>query len=77
MVKKEVKKRKYLGSHPWISFKLNTSAFDPKIWMLLGESHSKCQHIAGVPLKPEAAEELHRVYLFKGASATTAIEGNT
>jgi Fic family protein len=43
----------------------------------LGEAQSKCEHIAGVPLKPETAEELQRVYLFKGASATTAIEGNT
>lgn len=45
--------------------------------MLLGECQSKCEHIAGVPLQPETAEELYRVYLAKGALATTAIEGNT
>lgn len=77
MVKEEDKKRKHLQTHPWINFKINTNEFDYKLWMLLGEVQSKCEHIAGVPLKPEAAEELHRVYLFKGASATTAIEGNT
>lgn len=77
MVKEEDKKRKHLQTHPWINFKINTNEFDYKLWMLLGEVQSKCEHIAGVPLKPESAEELHRVYLFKGASATTAIEGNT
>jgi Fic family protein len=45
--------------------------------MLLGECQSKCEHIAGVPLKSGIADELHRVYLAKGALATTAIEGNT
>jgi Fic family protein len=77
MVKQEVKKRKYVDTHPWINFRLNTKEFDYKLWMLLGEVQSKCEHIAGVPLLPEAAEELRRVYLFKGAAATTAIEGNT
>jgi Fic family protein len=77
VVKEEDKKRKHLQTHPWINFRINTNEFDYKLWMLLGEVQSKCEHIAGVPLKPEAAGELHRVYLFKGASATTAIEGNT
>jgi Fic family protein len=45
--------------------------------MLLGECQSKCEHIAGVPLQPSIAEELNKVYLAKGALATTAIEGNT
>ncbi len=77
MVKNEVKNRKYLKTHPWIDFKISTNKFDYRLWMLLGEARSKCEHIAGVPLKPAAAEELHKVYLYKGASATTAIEGNT
>jgi len=46
-------------------------------WLLLGEAVSKTEHIAGVPLDPAAAKELHAVYLAKGALATTAIEGNT
>jgi len=45
--------------------------------MLLGEAASKCEHIAGVPLKPSTQEELHQLYLAKGVLATTAIEGNT
>lgn len=47
------------------------------MWMLLGEAKSKCEHIAGTPLWPEFAKELHEVFLAKGARATTAIEGNT
>jgi Fic family protein len=47
------------------------------MWMLLGEARSKCDHLAGVPLRPATAEEMHRIYLAKGAMATTAIEGNT
>lgn len=45
--------------------------------MRLGEAQSKCEQIAGVPLLPATAEFLHRLYLAKGALATTAIEGNT
>lgn len=45
--------------------------------MLLGEAKSKCEHLAGAPLKPAAARELYRVTLVRGALATTAIEGNT
>src|SRR6185437_11980212 len=46
-------------------------------WMLAGEAKSKCQHLAGTPLKPEVAKDLYTVTLVKGALATTAIEGNT
>ena len=45
--------------------------------MLLGEARSKCQHLAGAPLKPRVAQDLYGVTLVKGALATTAIEGNT
>jgi Fic family protein len=44
---------------------------------MLGECQSKCEHIAGVPLRPDVAQILHSVYLAKGAWGTTAIEGNT
>ena len=47
------------------------------MWSLLGECQSKCEHIAGTPLRPEVAKQLHLLYLAKGALATTAIEGNT
>ena len=45
--------------------------------MLLGEAHSKCEHLAGAPLRPDVAKNLSRVSLVRGAQATTAIEGNT
>lgn len=45
--------------------------------MALGEAQSNCDHIAGIPLRPEIADELHQIYLVKGIKATTAIEGNT
>lgn len=68
--------RKYLSTHPWINFKANLD-FKYPTWLLLGEAESKCGHVAGVPLRPKVAEQLHRVYLTKGIHGTAAIEGNT
>jgi Fic family protein len=65
------------GTHPWLSFQFDTKAFPPDLWLLLGEASSKCEHLAGVPLRPDTAAGLHVLYLAKGAQATTAIEGNT
>jgi Fic family protein len=69
--------RKYEVSHPWLTFSLDLRQLSPRLWIALGEAQSKCQHIAGVPLQPKTAEELHRIYLARGLLATTAIEGNT
>lgn len=69
--------RTYERTHPWINFALDLRSLDHKAWMHLGEAVSKVEHIAGVPLDPDAAERLHAVYLAKGVLATTAIEGNT
>lgn len=69
--------RTYEGTHPWITFALDTTRFSHRLWMALGEAGSKCEHIAGVPLAPNFAEQILRLYLVKGALATTAIEGNT
>lgn len=69
--------RTYQRTHPWLTFGLNLNAFQADLWLMLGEAASKCQHIAGVPLDPEAAARIHRLYLTKGALATVAIEGNT
>lgn len=68
---------KYEQSHPWISFQFRLPNNDPILWLRLGELSSKFRHLAGVPLKPAIAEELHQIYLAKGVMATTAIEGNT
>ena len=70
-------KRKYEQTHPWISFHLDLRKAPPDLWILLGEARSHCQHIADLPLSPDTADELHDIYLAKGALATTAIEGNT
>jgi len=64
-------------THPWLTFRLDLARAPASLWVKLGECQSKCEHIAGVPLKAAAAQRLHRVYLAKGALATTAIEGNT
>ena len=48
--------RSYEESHPWITFKAtDINDLDPKLWMLLGEARSKCQHLAGTPLRPDIA----------------------
>lgn len=69
--------RSYEKSHPWLTFRADLSRAEPRLWVLLGEARSKCEHIAGVPLQPAVAAGLHSIYLAKGALATTAIEGNT
>lgn len=70
--------RRYETTHPWITFEAtDINRVLPNQWMLLGEARSKCEHLAGAPLKPELAQQLYTVTLIKGALATTAIEGNT
>jgi len=73
----ETEVRTYNETHPWITFRLDLREASPKLWILLGEAQSKCQHVIGVPLLPSVAEYLHQVFLAKGVLATTAIEGNT
>ena len=69
--------RTYEKTHPWINFQLDLPRVDYTLWFQLGEVQSKCELVSGVPLQPDVEEYLHQVYLAKGASATTAIEGNT
>jgi Fic family protein len=67
-----------METHRWLTFDASRIVRDnPRLWALLGECQSKCEHIAGVPLRPDVADKLHRLYLAKGTLATTAIEGNT
>lgn len=64
--------------YPFISFEFDINRrLTPDMWLDLGEAMSKCQHLAGVPLKPARADEMSAVYLARGVQATTAIEGNT
>jgi cell filamentation protein, protein adenylyltransferase len=70
--------REYEQTHPWIDFRAtDVNDVQPRHWMMLGEARSKCEHLAGAPLKPDVAKALYGVTLVKGALATTAIEGNT
>ena len=69
--------RAYRASHPWITFRVDLSHAGAEFWMLLGEARSKVEHLSLALLKPEVADEMLRVYLAKGAQATTAIECNT
>ncbi len=69
--------RKYLQTHPWLTFRFDASHLDHQIWLLLGEALSKCEHIKGAPLLPDTIKNMLLVYLAKGALGTTAIEGNT
>lgn len=70
--------RLYEDTHPWINFQAtDINEVQPRHWMLLGEARSKCEHLAGAPLKPDVGKKLYEVTLVKGALATTAIEGNT
>jgi Fic family protein len=69
------KSLRYVETHPWITFKLRID--QDRLWCLLGEAASKCQHLSGTPLQPALANELSQIYLVKGAVANTAIEGNS
>lgn len=69
--------RTYERTHPWLTFSANLNELGPTAWLLLGEAHSKLQHISGVPLRPDISTRLNQIYLAKGVHATTAIEGNT
>ncbi|NOZ79295.1 MAG: Fic family protein [Acidobacteria bacterium] len=67
----------YQSTHPWITFSLDLGRAPAKLWILLGEARSKCDHLVSIPLKPKVSNRLHQIYLAKGVQATTAIEGNT
>jgi Fic family protein len=70
--------RTFQTTHPWLTFAPIDLQHAPyQLWMQLGEAQSKVEHIAGAPLRPDVARELHAAYVVKGVHATTAIEGNT
>jgi hypothetical protein len=58
--------RQYARTHPWITFRVDLHTLAHKTWMLLGEAESKCEHVAGVPLRPATADRLNGIYLSKG-----------
>ena len=70
-------RRPYERTHPWLTFRFDLRRLRHTDWLALGEAAAACRHIAAAPLAPEVSEEIHQLYLAKGALATTAIEGNT
>ena len=73
----ETDSRAYLTSHPWITFRLDVRRAPWTLWDYIGEARSKCRHLSRTPLPPDLARRMERLYLAKGALATTAIEGNS
>ncbi|MCL4234172.1 MAG: Fic family protein [Deltaproteobacteria bacterium] len=69
--------REYERTHSWLKFAVSLAEAPPAFWFALGECQSKCEHIAGVPLRPATRRRLHQIYLAKGSLASAAIEGNT
>ena len=65
------------ATHPWLRFEFPWQQLRPEQWVHLGGINAALRFLVGMPLQPRVAEELRRVYLAKGALATTAIEGNT
>ena len=71
-------RRAYLETHPWIEFRVRPhlrrrAVLDvARRGALEGRSSRP-----GAPQARRSREEMHQVYLAKGAQATTAIEGNT
>lgn len=72
-----MEERAYERSHPWIRFRPGFERATPRLWSLLGQAAARCEQVARAVLPPAAAAEMHKLYLVKGARATTAIEGNT
>ena len=63
--------RTYNKTHPWLTFKLDLRDAGHLLWLQLGEAASKCEHLCNAPLAQQTADRLNRVYLAKGAHATT------
>lgn len=77
MTKSESRKRPYQRTHPWLTFVPDLGKLPYTDWLALGEAVAICDQIAKAPVDPGVAEQIHDLYLAKGALATTAIEGNT
>ena len=69
--------RPWRRTHPWIDFAFDLRRLKHTDWLALGECAGLCAYIGGAPLDPRTADEIYKLYLAKGALATTAIEGNT
>ena len=69
--------RPYERTHPWLTFQIDLRRLTHQDWLALGGAAADCSHVAAAPLTPQVSQDIHQLYLAKGALATTAIEGNT
>ena len=69
--------RPYERTHPWLDFRFDLRRLAHTDWLALGKATARCAQIASAPLTPQVSDDIHQLYLAKGALATTAIEGNT
>ncbi len=70
-------RRSYERTHSWLTFSFDLRRLKHTDWLALGECASLVEHIAEAPLDPVVTERINKIYLVRGALATTAIEGNT
>ena len=70
-------RRPYQHTHPWLTFQVDLRQLTHLDWRTLGRAAAECAHVAAAPLAPRVSQDIHQLYLAKGALATTAIEGNT
>jgi Fic family protein len=69
--------RAYERTHPWITFQVDLHKAPNSLWLRLGEVVARCKDMKREPIHPQRSEQFRRIFLAKGALATTAIEGNT
>ena len=71
--------RRFVTTHPWLTFDVRRELGQAPalLWQLVGGIVALTEHLGRTPVMPSYARELYKVYLAKGALATTAIEGNT
>ncbi|VAX41144.1 hypothetical protein MNBD_PLANCTO02-3215 [hydrothermal vent metagenome] len=69
--------RKYLESHPFLTFSTYLPDLPRDIWLNAGIAQSKCEEIGRAILPRERKGEFSMLALSKSVHSTTAIEGNT
>jgi len=68
----------YERTHGFINWRMDwLDKLPNETWLALGEIRSKCEHLSLAPLRREARDNLYKVNLARGVSASAAIEGNS
>src|SRR3954466_6681167 len=69
--------RTYQTTHPWITFELELRRVPWDFCLLVGQMIAHIEHLSGIPLAPEIADQIAAQYAMKGAHGSAALEGNT